>query len=53
VLYRAKAIHSKEPLELGGNGIRTGDLNWPKGSSIPYDIMWKESFEEDKQGTRQ
>jgi len=28
--------------ELGGDRIRTVDLNWPKGYSIPYDIMWKE-----------
>jgi len=33
-----------EPQELGGNGIRTADLKRPKGYSIPYDIMRKESF---------
>jgi len=31
--------------ETGGrerhNKIRTTDLNWPKGYSIPYDMMWK------------
>ena len=30
---------------LGGDRIRTADLNWPKGYSIPYDITWKESSE--------
>ena len=39
VLYRAKAILSGGPKELGGNRVRTADLNWTKGYSIPYDIM--------------
>ena len=39
------------PKEMVGNRIRTADLNWPKGRSIPYDIMWKESFERGKRGT--
>jgi len=45
VLYRAKAILSKGPKEMGGNRIRTADLNWPKGYSIPYDIRCNENFE--------
>ena len=28
--------------ELGGNRIRTADLNWPKQYFVPYDIMWKD-----------
>jgi len=40
-LYRAKATLSKRPKKLGGDRIRTADLNWPRGYSIPYDIMWK------------
>ena len=35
----------RRPKELGGDKMKTADLNWPKGCSIPYDIMWKESFE--------
>jgi len=42
VSYRAKAILSEGLKELGGNRIRTAGLNWPKGYSIPYDIMWEE-----------
>ena len=42
VLYRAKAILSKGPEELGGNRMRMVDLSGPKRYSIPYDIMWKE-----------
>ena len=42
MLYRAKAILSKLSKELGGNRIRTADWNWPKGYSIPYDIMRKQ-----------
>jgi len=42
LLYRAKAILSKRPKELGGNRIRTADLKWTKGYSIPYAIMKKE-----------
>jgi len=42
VLYRAKAIHSKGPRVMGGNGTRTADLKWPKGYSIPYDVKQKE-----------
>jgi len=30
-----------------GTKIRTANLNWTKGYSIPYDIMWKESSERD------
>jgi len=33
------------PKELGGNGIRTADLNWPNRYSIAYDFTQKESFE--------
>ena len=40
--HRAKAILSEGPKELGGNRVRTTDLNWPKRYSIPYDIMQKE-----------
>jgi len=29
-------------VKLRGNRIMTGNLNWPKGYSIPYDIMQKE-----------
>jgi len=25
--------------ELGGDGTRTANQNWPKGYSIPYNIM--------------
>ena len=39
MLCRAKAVCSKGPKELAGSRIRTGDLNWPKGYFIPYDIM--------------
>ena len=39
MLYRAKAILREEPKEVGGDRIRTDDLNWPKGCSIPYDAM--------------
>ena len=46
LLYRAKAICSKGPKELGGNRIRTADLNWPKGYSRPHDIVQNE-FEGD------
>ena len=42
MLYRAKTILSRGPKELGENRIRTADLIWPKGYSIPYDIMQKE-----------
>ena len=28
--------------EAGGSRVRTADLDWPKGHSIPYSIMWKE-----------
>mgnify|MGYP001856507624 CR=1 FL=1 len=37
-----KAFHSKGPKLLGGNGIRTADLNGTNGYSILYDIMQKE-----------
>ena len=38
---RAKAILSKAlKKELGGNQMRTADVNGPKGYSIPYDIKW-------------
>jgi len=33
------------PRGLGGDRIRSVDLNWPKGYSIPYDNMQKESSE--------
>ena len=46
MLYRAKAILSEGPKELGGHSIRTTDLNWPEVYSIPYDIMWKELWRE-------
>ena len=39
---RAKAILSEGPKELKRNGIRTVELNWPKGYFMSYDIMWKE-----------
>ena len=42
MLYRAKAIVSKGPKELGSNRTRTADLNLPEGYSILYDIMLKE-----------
>ena len=42
MLYRAKAIHSEGHKEVGGNRIRTADLNWPKQYFVPYDIMWKD-----------
>ena len=39
---RAKAVLSKAlKKELGGNQMRTADVNGPKGYSIPYDIKWK------------
>ena len=41
MLYRAKAIHSRGPKEVGGNRIRTADLNQLKGDPISYGIMWK------------
>ena len=58
MLYRAKdiSVSSASPIvlaarglggghkELGGDRIRTGDLNWPEGYSILYDIMKKESL---------
>jgi len=34
-IYRAKAICSKGPKELGGKRIRRADLNWPKAYSVP------------------
>ena len=27
------------PQELGGDTARTGDPNWPKEYSLPYDVM--------------
>ena len=42
MLYRAQAVCSQGPKELGGSRIRTADWNWPGGYSIPYDITWKE-----------
>jgi len=39
VLDKAKAILSEGPKEPGGNAIRTADLNWSKGYSIPYDMQ--------------
>ena len=30
--------------DLGEDRIRTADLNWPRGYSIPYDIIKKESL---------
>lgn len=53
MLYRARAIpvfsaSSKRvgwPEELGGERIRTADLKWSKGHSIPCDIMQKKIFE--------
>ena len=42
MLYRAKATLSKGPKELGGDRIRTADLNCPRRYSIPYDNTWKE-----------
>ncbi len=42
MLYRAKAVLSKGPKELEGYRIRTADLNWPKGYSMPSDIVQKE-----------
>jgi len=41
VSYRAKAILSEGPKELGGNRIWTADLYWPKGYSISHDIKQK------------
>ena len=38
MLYRAKAICSKGPQELGWKRIRTDDLNWPRRYSIPRGI---------------
>lgn len=26
--------------ELGRDRTRAADLNWQKGNSIPYDVMW-------------
>ena len=31
-------------VKLRGNRIMTGNLNWPRGYSIPYDIIKKESL---------
>lgn len=39
MLYRDKAILNKGLKELGGNRMRTADLNWTKGYSMPYDII--------------
>ena len=33
MLYRAVAILNEGPKKLGGNRMRTDDLNWLKGSS--------------------
>lgn len=41
-LYRAKAICSEGPKDLGGNRIRAAELKWPKGYSIPHDIKQEE-----------
>lgn len=45
MLYRIKVIFSEGAKELGGNRIRTVDLNWPERYSIIYDITRKKSFE--------
>ena len=42
MLHTARAIHSEGPKELGGSRIRTADLKWPKGYSLPYDIKQNE-----------
>jgi len=39
VLYRTDTILREEPKEVGGTRIRTADLNWPRGYSIPYDVI--------------
>jgi len=63
VLYRAKDVYffsflyspasegRGDPKEMWGDRIRTSDLNWTKGYSIPYDITWKESLK--KEGLHQ
>lgn len=54
MLYRAKEVSDSQLLvlscqwkglrehkELGGDSTRAAELNWSKGSSTPYDIMWQ------------
>jgi len=33
---RGLEVHKK----LGGDRTKTADPNWPKGFSIPYNIIW-------------
>ena len=44
--YRANAILSKGLKKLRENRIGIVDVNWPKGYSMPYDIMQKEFWRE-------
>lgn len=46
-MYRAKAVPVSQLLlkVLGGDKIKIVDLNRPKGYSIPYDVIQKESSE--------
>lgn len=43
-VVQTEDILSKGSDELGGNRVRTADLNGPNGYSVPYDIKWKESW---------
>jgi len=47
-MFQSSAFHNALPVwelrgheELGGDGARTADLNWQKGYSMQFNIMWK------------